>query len=91
MLMGKLYNLFSKKVFSSKKVFISVIILTSLFIKYLIVNILSLISKKAVIIKKILELKIKLFIEKLNISLDAKEVTYIKRTNIPPKKIRNNT
>lgn len=72
---GKLYNLFKDREFSEIKVFNLVILSISLFIKKKVIEFLSkiieVIKNKKIKIKDI----IVNFIDKLNISLEAKDVT----------------
>lgn len=74
-LIGKLYNLFKFKEFSIKKDFIKIIVSFSWFIELFKINILSEIKKNNIRVKKLINKKIEILLEKLNISLEAKEVT----------------
>lgn len=90
--MGKLYNLFNVRLFSKNKFFISIRLKLSILKILLKNNILK--SKNKIKIKKTRKNKqneviIFKLIENLNISFDAIDVMYIKRINIPPKKIKN--
>lgn len=93
MFIGKLYNLFSVKLFSKNKFFNSIKFKLSIFKILLKNNILKLkINKNINIIKnnnKKTKMVLKL-IENLNISFDAIDVIYINKINIPPRKIKNN-
>lgn len=88
---GKLYNLFNVKLFSKNKFFISINLKLSI-LKILLKN--NILKSKNIIntkkIKKNIQNEIKIFklIENLNISLEAIDVIYINRINIPPKKMR---
>lgn len=80
------------KLFSKNKFFISVNLRLSILKILLKNNILK--SKNTIKIKKIKknkqkEVKIFKLIEKLNISLEAIDVIYMNKINIPPKKIKN--
>lgn len=74
-LMGKLYNLFKVKEFSEKKDFIKIKLSFSWFAWLFKVNKLSEIKKNNIKVEKNIIIKIKILLEKLNISLEAKEVT----------------
>jgi hypothetical protein len=90
--MGKLYNLFSVKLFSKNKFFISIKLKLSI-LKILLKN--NILKSKNRINKKNIKKNIKKdnvtfrLMENLNISLDAIDVMYINKINIPPKKIKN--
>jgi hypothetical protein len=90
--MGKLYNLFSVKLFSKNKFFISINLKLSILKTLLKNNILK--SKNTIKIKEIKknkekEVKIFKLIENLNISFEAIDVMYMNKISIPPKKIKN--